>query len=440
MKNLPIIFATALLALLSASCTSGGDEPPSISSDSQNNAGDFEMSGQVINVKTQKPYTGSGKIYMAERRNSKGNLILTEETMLLVGTMKNGEIAFDLPTVDSRFLLGVGNVPAGMEVEPLSAKGLIYTDAFRLIDDNGKHIGDIRYAKESDDENHRISYCYFSEDVKMNGTIRYDDEDGTTMKYEMETKKGWNKFYWSANKNTHSVLETTDLSKVSNGLIWMLWEVPYDDSLDGTNYEVSEKEDCNGVEYNPKIKFCSAGTVKDKGEFEDKRDGKKYKTVVIGNQTWMAENLNYEKIDSKCYDNNSENCKKCGRLYNWFTATTKEICPEGWRLPNNDDWEALHRTAGGSREAATRLKTKSGWKLCNSAGDKCTDDYGFSALACGGASLIHDRYYFSSLGSANSFWSFTESSYEDWAYNYSPGSLDPTSDKESLKSVRCIKK
>jgi len=436
MKNLPIIFATVLLALFFASCTSNGDEPSSTSSDSQGNiSSDSQgnMSGQVINRETQKPYTGSGKIYMADEYSSRGNLILTEETMLLVGTMDNGKITFNLPeNVDSRFLRKIDNAPSGMNVEPLGVEVLFYTSAFRLIDNGRNHIGNVMYGKLGRDENHIISYCYFSKDGKISGIVH--DEEGMAVKYEIDAKKGWNKFYMQFDEDSY-VLTTTDLSKAPKGLEWIIGEVSHNDLLDGTNYEVSEKEDCNGVEYNPKIKFCSAGTVKDKGEFEDKRDGKKYKTVEIGNQTWMAENLNYEIAESRCYDNNSANCEKCGKLYNWFTATTKEICPEGWRLPNNDDWNTLDRAGGG------KLKARNGQESCSWTGYSCTDDYGFSALACGSALYFGDMYSFKSIGISGYFWSSTESSFrEDGAYDYMAGSLNFDGDKYNLLSVRCIKR
>ena len=113
-----------------------------------------------------------------------------------------------------------------------------------------------------------------------------------------------------------------------------------------------------------------------KGSFKDPRDGKTYKTVKIGTQTWMAENLNYNtNSGSWCYDNNTSNCTKYGRLYDWETSI--KVCPSGWHLPSDAEWSTLTNYVGS--DGGKKLKFTSGW---NSSGNG-TDTYGFTALPCG---------------------------------------------------------
>jgi len=173
-----------------------------------------------------------------------------------------------------------------------------------------------------------------------------------------------------------------------------------------------------------------------KGSFTDIRDGKTYKTVKLDNQTWMAENLNYDAKDSKCYDNKSDNCKKYGRLYDWETA--KKACPNGWHLPSKKEWETLD--ADSDKKAGNRLKAKSGW----SNNGNGTDDYSFSALPGGGYSdgfgISAESFY--SVGNYGYWWS--GSKYGDDAYHriMSYESEDARWDYGSGKSysfsVRCI--
>jgi len=119
------------------------------------------------------------------------------------------------------------------------------------------------------------------------------------------------------------------------------------------------------------------------GSFTDPRDGKNYRTVKIGDQTWMAENLNYETSNSSCYDNDPANCTKYGRLYSWNVAINAcQGLGSSWRLPTNADWNSLVQAVGGRKIAGKNLKSKTGWEGDNS----CADTHGFSALPGGSRS------------------------------------------------------
>ncbi|MCL2220645.1 MAG: fibrobacter succinogenes major paralogous domain-containing protein [Chitinispirillia bacterium] len=139
----------------------------------------------------------------------------------------------------------------------------------------------------------------------------------------------------------------------------------------------------------------------------DARDGKKYRTVNIGDRTWMAENLNVAEDSSWCYANADSNCTKYGRLYSWSAAV--KTCPAGWRLPDSADWNNLVAAAGGKETGGKRLKSASGWRgweddeghytLGNG-----TDELGFSALPGG----YHSAGRFFNAGTVAFWWSATE--------------------------------
>ncbi|MDR1812383.1 MAG: hypothetical protein LBQ87_06120 [Candidatus Fibromonas sp.] len=194
--------------------------------------------------------------------------------------------------------------------------------------------------------------------------------------------------------------------------------------------------------------------------------GQTYKTIVIGTQTWMAVNLNYNAPGSKCYNNNLSYCDEYGRLYNWSTAMGFEskcnnrtcssqiqsphqgICPSGWHIPSSSDWGKLSRYIDGtsgsflgyvSSTAGKHLKTTSGW---NSGGNG-TDQYSFSALP-GGYGRAEDGS-FDDVGNFSIWWSASENeSTSYFAYNrymtYDSDNAKWANDHKSrLFSVRCLK-
>ena len=194
----------------------------------------------------------------------------------------------------------------------------------------------------------------------------------------------------------------------------------------------------------------------DIGYFCDVRDGKLYKTKTIGTQTWFAENLNYNASGSKCYDNLESNCDIYGRLYNWATAMSfdascnssscssqvqskhKGICPTGWHIPSDAEWNTLMNYAGGQSTAGKKLKATSGWGYAKANGG--TDNYGFSALPGGGGYSDGDFGY---LG-ANGYWWSTGENSGNYAYHryiyYERDYIGRTDDyKSGLFSLRCVK-
>ena len=217
----------------------------------------------------------------------------------------------------------------------------------------------------------------------------------------------------------------------------------------------------------------SAGNVITYGTMTDSRDGQIYKTVTIGTQTWMAENLNYAYTDvpcnyigytsdstSWCYDNDPANCTKYGRLYTWAAAMdsvgtwsnngkgcgygstcspalpVRGICPEGWHLPTKSEFETLFTAVGGQSRASIMLRSTSSWKNHGNG----TDDFGFSALPAG---YLSNGGYFSSSGYYAYFWSTTEDddvkAYNVYLYYYNESAFLSSRYKDFALSVRCLR-
>jgi len=163
------------------------------------------------------------------------------------------------------------------------------------------------------------------------------------------------------------------------------------------------------------------------------------KTVTIGNQVWMAKNLNDASKGGKCYEYKSENCKKYGRLYTWEEAI--KACPSGWHLPSHEEWQTLVDLAGGMDAAGGKLKAKKGWNDYKGKSGNGTDDFGFSALPGGGGKPDGS---FDIVGGVGYWWSATEYN-TDLAHGWSMGCDNSKVykffyiDKSYLLSVRCVK-
>jgi uncharacterized protein (TIGR02145 family) len=222
--------------------------------------------------------------------------------------------------------------------------------------------------------------------------------------------------------------------------------------------------------------MLTRGLIHSCGGAEDDKgnDIKDYKTVVIGTQTWMAENLNYNVKGSKCYgeggivikrldeDNPTTKtlsptevqaiCAKYGRLYDWSTAMGlpwyscnksdcssriksrhRGICPSGWHIPSNDDWKVLEDYIG--NDAGTKLKATSDWN----EGGNGTDKYKFSALP-GGLSVLGG---FGNAGYGGYWWSTSEDNSDSTYFRAMSNSNEYVgrgSTSKSFKlSVRCVR-
>ena len=192
------------------------------------------------------------------------------------------------------------------------------------------------------------------------------------------------------------------------------------------NSSGSEKSRSSSAESSSSLSIFDVSKIS-YGEITDERDGQKYKTAKMGDQVWMAENLNFaytgvpynvndREIDdstSWCYGRKLENCATYGRLYTWATAidsialendasnsqicgfkkkctlptVVQGICPEGWHLPTMEEWKTLINAFGGSKTAGKYLFSD-----------------GFSALPAG------EKYEgsFTEMGRVAYFWSASE--------------------------------
>jgi len=189
-------------------------------------------------------------------------------------------------------------------------------------------------------------------------------------------------------------------------------------------------------------------------------------SVTIGDQIWMAENLNCDVSGGHCYNEDPDNCAIYGRLYDWATAMAlpescnsstcsdqikrnhRGLCPSGWHIPSSADWNALMRyiipnceNGWGCPGSGTKLRSTDFWAPYSKEG---TNDYGFTALPGGvyGGNMGYNNTY-NNINSIGNWWSTLEYSKIYSYYRYMNGGDDEFGfmygSKNDRLSVRCLK-
>nr|WP_321450798.1 fibrobacter succinogenes major paralogous domain-containing protein [uncultured Carboxylicivirga sp.] len=204
--------------------------------------------------------------------------------------------------------------------------------------------------------------------------------------------------------------------------------------------------------FNPDVTY---GTMTD-------QEGNIYKTVTIGKQTWMAENLRttiyydgtaipnitdddeWGNSTTGAYSNYNNNTSvdtiaTYGRLYNWYAVNTGKLAPTGWHVPTDAEWTTLTDYLGGTSEVGGKLK-EIGTTHWISPNANATNETGFTALPGG---YRYSSGAFSDIGSYGDWWSASESYTSDvWyrrMYYYSSDVLKDYYNKELGYSIRCVR-
>lgn len=225
----------------------------------------------------------------------------------------------------------------------------------------------------------------------------------------------------------------------------------------GTEYgdEISFTTHVTGVKFNPDLTY---GTLIDV-------EGKSYKTIPVGIQIWMAENLRTTKFNdgseiplitnyadwsniqtpAYCWFDNNDSLYEniYGAYYNWFAVSTGKLCPTGWHIPSDNEWQLLVNSLGGNNIAGSKLKEAgtNNWVLPN---NDATNASGFTALPAGMRGSLDGT--FSGEGNYGGWWSATESSESPLGAAFSRwihGDTTVVARSEIFKkdgfSVRCVK-
>lgn len=298
-----------------------------------------------------------------------------------------------------------GTYTVNMEVKNTKNK----TDSFSLdiiVDNNTPPIADFTFTPENG-----TTATVFTFDASSSSDNE-DNTDALKVRWDWENDGTWDTDFSTTKTATHQFSTAGDYT---------------------VNMEVKDTKEV--VSNKTATINITEGNIT--GTFTDDRDQHIYKTVKIGDQWWMAENLNfYTGGGSWIYDNDPANEDKYGRMYNWATATG--VCPDGWHIPTDDEWKTLEIHLGMTPEEANKYNwrgTDQGTQL------KDQGSSGFDVLM--GGYRFKGGGGFLSINKSTSFWTATESgNYEAWIRSFDSDKDNVyrfTKDKGYGYYIRCVK-
>jgi uncharacterized protein (TIGR02145 family) len=283
----------------------------------------------------------------------------------------------------------------------------------------------LSWAASTDPENDPVTYDVYFGTLSTPPLVK---SGATTTSYSPGTLAANTKYYWK-------IVAKDNQSNSTPGAVWSFT----------TGSNSSGGNGLGPIVFNPGSTY---------GTMTDSRDNKTYKTIVIGTQTWMAQNLNYTPTSgsSWCYNDSSQYCDVYGRFYDWTTAMNgaasssatpsgvKGICPTGWHLPSDAEWTVLSTYLGGDDVAGGKLKETGTTHWYSPNNTSADNSSGFSGLPAGNR-YVDGSFYL--RGNNVNFWSSTEydasGAYDRSLYYDSAYLFRDYGSKTDAFSVRCVK-
>jgi uncharacterized protein (TIGR02145 family) len=286
----------------------------------------------------------------------------------------------------------------------------------------------------------------------LNGSLNWNYIDQNTIvvfEYGTSTSYGQTAYVYQSNALDNNIVSANLKGLTPSTTYHFRLKASNDFGVDVT-FTTAEKGS-NGIIFNPNLIYDSVSDY----------SGNTYKTIQIGTQTWMAENLKTVQLNdgtdirfvtdgsvwqslsvpAYCWYNNEKSIYKpiYGALYNWHTVNTAKLCPEGWHVPTDGEWTTLISFLGGEFSACIKLSETgtAHWQTNTGA----TNESGFTALP-GGSQTSSGIFYY--IGVEGRWWSSTtndaESAFDREIIHINSGSINKyLSNKVFGYSIRCVK-